>query len=593
MKNKELLSSEINQALKNVPKSDKEGIGIKTFVTCFVDMKDSDFSIKSNVCFNLYASPGNKEATAESYAGYFGYGKFRGSDLTTAKVQELIGDGDILQLDCSSLRARITSKKPLFIDYSGGEVNINLLQGNEQVNINNVVYYCKKMHFGTAVNSNGESCIFRNFKDVILRYIEVLYGITRKDIYNTYLMEKVDAIQVVLPFNNVLRTADDDCKAAIILMQKLLIETLCVTVFGYKIPDKIALDKIDSYCCSLSQVIESYEVSKITPEYIKLWVEQFQISNSHKAVILDGLIHIFKRKQHFITENMLINNLEEFFAGNALGAFDETNLYNDIKNTEFLDIQYKSQSQKNLIKLTNRVLEKHYNGLTNIQCKSNKDFLYIDDVTYTGTSIIKDIVEWLKSGSIQKNSRIIIYVYAAYTKAIEYINTFTKNYLEKEYEISIDFYFSREINNDTNKGKIEVLNPTYTEDRDVKDYIIDLMNRCIINKSKFKYNPKSIYRRAHDDKSKDELFKNTTDRDIMEKVFLKQGIKLVREFREIHKSSNAENIRPLGFNKKLTLGFGSMLVTYRNVPNNCPMVLWFEGKTWKPLFRRNDPHWNI
>lgn len=53
-------------------------------------------------------------------------------------------------------------------------------------------------------------------------------------------------------------------------------------------------------------------------------------------------------------------------------------------------------------------------------------------------------------------------------------------------------------------------------------------------------------------------------------------------------------IRPLGFSA-FGLGFGSMIVTFRNCPNNCPLALWWGDpdagpnhpfSKWYPLFPR-------
>jgi hypothetical protein len=35
----------------------------------------------------------------------------------------------------------------------------------------------------------------------------------------------------------------------------------------------------------------------------------------------------------------------------------------------------------------------------------------------------------------------------------------------------------------------------------------------------------------------------------------------------------------------VTLGFGSLIVTYRNCPNNAPLALWVDHP-WYPLFPR-------
>lgn len=49
----------------------------------------------------------------------------------------------------------------------------------------------------------------------------------------------------------------------------------------------------------------------------------------------------------------------------------------------------------------------------------------------------------------------------------------------------------------------------------------------------------------------------------------------------------------MGYDYQHTLGFGSYFVSYRNIANNCPVVLWWgdlEGHSginnWYPLFPR-------
>lgn len=587
------LKKEIMQARKNVPNSKGEGRGIDAFVSCFETIEKIDFSIKSNVCFNLYASPRNIKATSESYAGYFGYGEYNRTKLNTKKVQELIGRGKILQIDCSEIRTKIVDRNTLFMRHIEGEVKINLLNGNEKVNTNNIVYYCKKMHFGTERNSDGEQCVFENYSDVVKRYIELLTEFCNKDIYTDISdIEEVYAVQIVLPYNSIKKIADESCLYAIILVQQLLIEALSDTVFGYEIPEKIALGKVDRFCHMLANIINKYEVNEITPKYIEQWAEQFGLSISYKAVLLEELIYIFKHKEQFVTKDMIIKKLEEFFVSNNLGAFSGEELYNTIRNMNFLNIQDKSQSQKALLELTNVVLGKYYNGLTHSECKSNKYYIYIDDVAYTGTSVIKDVAKWLANKNIPKNSKILIYIYAVYTKALRYIRI-NKIRFEKKYGISIDVYYSREIFNYDKKGdfcKLQVIKPTFTQDKNVMDYVTGLMKHSRRRNSEFQYNSKLIYRKPGLEKSKDSLFKNSTDRDFIEKAFLKQGVKLAKEFYKIN-NPGAMNVRPLGFNKQLTLGFGATLVTYRNIANNCPMVLWFESSNWKPLFRREDPYW--
>jgi hypothetical protein len=77
-----------------------------------------------------------------------------------------------------------------------------------------------------------------------------------------------------------------------------------------------------------------------------------------------------------------------------------------------------------------------------------------------------------------------------------------------------------------------------------------------------------------------EIFSSEAGRDLLEQQLLKAGLQIREECQYLK-----ENHRPLGYMKLKTLGFGSLLVTFRNCPNNCPLAFWVDDP-WYPLFPR-------
>jgi hypothetical protein len=69
-------------------------------------------------------------------------------------------------------------------------------------------------------------------------------------------------------------------------------------------------------------------------------------------------------------------------------------------------------------------------------------------------------------------------------------------------------------------------------------------------------------------------------RELLEQQFLAKGAYI----RTVCPMLN-EYQRPLGNMVLETLGFGSTIVTFRNCPNNAPLVFW-AGDPWHPLFLR-------
>jgi hypothetical protein len=76
------------------------------------------------------------------------------------------------------------------------------------------------------------------------------------------------------------------------------------------------------------------------------------------------------------------------------------------------------------------------------------------------------------------------------------------------------------------------------------------------------------------------IFSDDAGRQLLEQEFLKAGARI----RMMCPNLNV-NQRPLGNTLLDTLGFGSMIVTFRNCPNNAPLALWV-GHPWYPLFPR-------
>ena len=76
------------------------------------------------------------------------------------------------------------------------------------------------------------------------------------------------------------------------------------------------------------------------------------------------------------------------------------------------------------------------------------------------------------------------------------------------------------------------------------------------------------------------LFSSEEARNLLEQEFLKAGVKIRQECPNL-----GDTQRPLGHSTLVTLGFGSLLITFRNCPNNAPLALWV-GDPWYPLFPR-------
>jgi len=83
--------------------------------------------------------------------------------------------------------------------------------------------------------------------------------------------------------------------------------------------------------------------------------------------------------------------------------------------------------------------------------------------------------------------------------------------------------------------------------------------------------------------NKSKFFSSEDSSNLLEQAFWATGLHI----REIA-GNLKETHRPLGYtstNSANKLGFGSIVVTYRNCPNNCPLTYWV-GDPWYALFPR-------
>ncbi len=76
------------------------------------------------------------------------------------------------------------------------------------------------------------------------------------------------------------------------------------------------------------------------------------------------------------------------------------------------------------------------------------------------------------------------------------------------------------------------------------------------------------------------IFSSDEGRELLEQQFLAKGAYIRTVCPLLNKYQ-----RPLGNMLLETLGFGSTIVTFRNCPNNAPLVFW-AGDPWYPLFQR-------
>ncbi len=314
---------------------------------------------------------------------------------------------------------------------------------------------------------------------------------------------------------------------------------------------------------SIAETIADYREGhpvRPTPEHVDRWVSQFDAPV--RLPILREMDHVLKRT--YFSRATTIEYMTTVFRSSKLVGEDPCAFWTRVR---FLDIQRRGDSQKEMLVLFGNLLEKECGVGVNDCGADPHAFVYLDDAIFSGGRVHEDLAAWIgDEAPSQANLHVI--VIATHEGA-----WFNKKKIDKVVEDSgkkIDINWWRFINLENRKkyrDSSDVLWPvSIPEENSVLDYVTALNHPLDLRE------PGQVGGK--------EIFSSDENRQILEREFLKAGVRI----RDMCPYLNNFQ-RPLGNMILKTLGFGSLIVTFRNCPNNAPLVLWV-GDPWYPLFPR-------
>jgi hypothetical protein len=327
---------------------------------------------------------------------------------------------------------------------------------------------------------------------------------------------------------------------------------------------------------SIAHTIKDYrqgEIKELTPDHVEKWVNQFdQFDPSYQPLILKELDYIFRT--YFLNHSKMRGFLER-----QLGNIEifGNNPATKMKEAKFLDYVTKGNSQHELLQMSAEIIKGKYNLALPDCGKNPKRYIYINDCIFTGNTVIRDIENWvLNDKSIVNDTTLYIIHFASYDN--------NRNYLEKEIErlvqqknIKIEFIHQLNLNQVLHTFCLSSTN----SNPEIEAYINEVDQQRDEKSRKY-----SLLRNANTP-NRERVFTSAKNRAVVEYALFQAGL-------FIRNTSNAvENNRPLGYHYFKNLGFGSIVVTYINCPNNCPLAFWWGDAekqsltSWYPLFPRN------
>ncbi|MES1934397.1 hypothetical protein T35B1_17421 [Salinisphaera shabanensis T35B1] len=328
----------------------------------------------------------------------------------------------------------------------------------------------------------------------------------------------------------------------------------------------------DDLLASVAGEIRTYrrgDLPEPTPEHVDRWLYQF--TPSRQLEFLREFDHVIK--QTFITRENVKSFLRRLVTNTNL-AGDEPKAY--WSSTNLLKIQQNGQSQNEMLKLFSTCLGAEC-GLDIDACgEEGGDFIYLDDVLFSGNRVGNDLTHWIVNDAPQ-SATVHVIVAALHSSGYWYLDSRKlKDVIEHSGKnIVVNYWRALTIENRKwHKNNSQVLWPTVIPNvGEVQEYM-DLPSRFPLEPRQPGGEP--IW-----------PFSSEAGREVLESEFLISGSK-IRAMSENPKQS----MRPLGFSP-FGVGFGSMIVTYRNCPNNCPLAMWWGDPEatsgalhWYPLLQR-------
>ena len=314
---------------------------------------------------------------------------------------------------------------------------------------------------------------------------------------------------------------------------------------------------------SIAETITDYregDLAAPTAQHVDRWVTQFDAAV--QLSILREMDHVLEKT--YFSRNETKKIMADLFKTEKLAGDDPCAFW---EGTKFLDIQGRGASQKEMFALFSKVLEKEC-GFTVDDCGADPQaFIYLDDAIFSGGRVHHDLAAWIADeASDEVNLHVIV------------IATHQGSYYRKN---QVD----EAVRGSAKRIKITWWHAIKLEDRKKYTDSSDVLRPVSIpaDPSVQAYTNALAYPpqlRNAGQVGDLKIFSSDAGRQVLEQEFLKAGVRI----REMCPNLNKYQ-RPLGNMVLDTLGFGSLIVTFRNCPNNAPLALWV-GDPWYPLFPR-------
>lgn len=315
---------------------------------------------------------------------------------------------------------------------------------------------------------------------------------------------------------------------------------------------------------SIADTIEDYragEVHQPTSEHVDRWISQFDADV--QLPMLREMDHVLTRTYFSLTR--VTEYLRALIQAEELVGDDPCVFW---RRVNFLNIQKGGNSQAEMLGLFDELLQERC-GFGVEECGNGSTaYLYLDDGLFTGNRVRRDLEAWISNEAPTRTSLHVVHI--ALHSGGQFYARVNMEQAAKAAGRECDVKWWRAIELEDRRAysnTADVLRPTRIPgDAAVQRYVARMRYPPTLRQ------PGSVGGNA--------LFQSDDGKQLLEQELLKAGARICRLCPNL-----GDTQRPLGHMTLDTLGFGSLIVTFRNCPNNAPLALWV-GDPWYPLVPR-------
>ena len=331
---------------------------------------------------------------------------------------------------------------------------------------------------------------------------------------------------------------------------------------------------------SIAATVADYRVDEISPidaDYVEAWVSQFADADQpHILSEMDALL-----KRCYFSRRRVVKGLKELL-------FDEDiqgpNPLEALQETKFLRIWRKGSSQRDLLAITGEILSKKGIDIESCGEETPKAYIYVDDGLYSGNTVLYDFKNSNWFDEAIPGTTLYLLFLAFHQEGAMYVHNKIDDFVRPK-KIKVKLWGTQKLFNRRGAGEkqFDCFWPLELTGNEYVDAYVAQLKEEWQNWFPPMFRPARV-------PQVDEMFSSPKGRKILEQALLKAGAEIVT-----WPTTAKAEMRPMGYEKLKSLGFGTPIVTYRNISNNSPLALWWGDPSmpsshpfskWQPLFPR-------